>query len=355
MLYISQQLTRNKYLVMDTDDGVEEEVTSADLLDYTKRGLDIKGVTYEREGINYSFRVSVYTESNSICAKFRMMYGIEMSASNRVLKKFSISCENVKSCTIRLSDYFDSIDAFCFSSCYSKQDRNIIIILDDKLTINPKAFNSFYTNTVQFDFRELSNDKLVSKICTRVYETVLNSNLDCYYKRVIDNPFRRELNIMINILTSGKPTENRPTSLRGDEFLNYSQDVNNTLQKLYNNEFKALGSINDFYWSDSSEPRYYRSTDSSNKARISQVKRRLGIFNLGDTSLRNVNFLLKDDTMFKIASVVGQYTTVNKNSIKRLTNYIYYFKIHCNKVYMDYYIRFARNFLDWLYSEAQNT
>jgi len=91
MLYISAQLGRDKWLVMDTDDGVEEPVTYNDLMECLARGLDIKGVVTHKNQRSTWCTIHVHTEATRSGAKLATLYGIEAKGNNGVLKSFSVS------------------------------------------------------------------------------------------------------------------------------------------------------------------------------------------------------------------------------------------------------------------------
>lgn len=354
MLYISRQLTRNNYMVMDTDDGVEEVATASELLEYVKSGLDIKGVVYNKLKTGQQFYIKVYTEATSSSSKLKFMYGINMTGNGDILKSFNGNNKDlVKSCTIRVSDYFTIVDNFSFGRFYAKDtSTKVKIIFDDKITISPKAFNSFYSNCAILDFTEYSDDKIVAKCYAAIFGS--NSsvyNFDYYKRKIIDKPFRFELNTMLHMLSNASPLNTPQLSSRALEFLDYSNEVNKALLKILMKEFKSLGTTKEFFWAESLVSGSLRVNNTSqNEIGVSQTKRMLGIKKFSHLDLDS-DYILNDSAMIAYGRCIGKVTTINSKSIKRLVNYIYYFKQDCSDEVKSYYINLVRRFIDWVVSE----
>lgn len=351
MLYISAQLGRDKWLVMDTDDGIEEPVTYNDLMECLARGLDIKGVVTHKNQRSTWCTIHVHTEATRSGAKLATLYGIEAKGNNEVLKSFSISQEHAKSCTIRLSEYFTEVDNYAFRGCYTKTGAKIIVILDDNIVIQSKAFLNFSTyNTITFDISEISDDKLAMKLYKGILVDRALTSFEEYESRIIDSNRKRwEQNVALHLLSSGNPTSGgKPTTLKALELFDYNDDVVAFVDKVFGKDFKALSQVSEFYWSDNAGKFWTKGQELSlEQKRIIDVNKRLG-FKFNALDVRNSNFLLRNDTINTILSAIGYLTTVNGKVATRLSNYLYYWSVGGNNLYKDYYLRIARNFLDWV-------
>ena len=357
MLYISSQLGRDKWLVMDTDDGVEEPVTYNDLMDCVRRGLDIKGVIKHTSTTSSWYTIHVYSEATRQGAKLSTLYGLKIEERDGVLKSFSIQEGSTRNCAIRLSDYFTEIDSYAFKGCYSKEGVRVVVILDDNIVINSKAFLNFSTmSTILFDVSDISDNKLAMKLYKAVLPDRNMMRFEDYYSRITDsNSVRWEQNIALHLLSTAQPGQfGRPTKLRALELFHHNSEVLTFIDKILGKEFKALSLNDTFYWSDNAGKFYTRDKNITQQQRyIADAKNRLH-FDCRNMDTRNSNFLLTDNVSESVLGTIGYLTTVNSKSTKRLSNYLYFWKVDGNSLYRDYYLKLARNFLDWLCREEDN-
>lgn len=161
MLYISRSIGRNRYGVMDTDDGVEQVVTRSELSKYVlDDGLNIVGcelVDYGN-GMWYVLATPYSPEVDASRSKMNVLKGIDYNVTDGVLISM-----NLKKCrvdtTIRLSEICSTIDDFAFISHRNNQGSNkVTLVLDDN--VKAKSEHSFEGlaggNNVILDLREVT-------------------------------------------------------------------------------------------------------------------------------------------------------------------------------------------------------
>lgn len=162
MLYVSRQVGKSTWGIVDTDDGVENLCNRTDLITaVTRCNLDIKGVAYKHGSLS----VVVYQNPEFLTtkqAKSVTLLGVDVKTSGNIIVGLQIKRGICKgSVTIRLSDYCTNCGNYILSEL---QPRNcpghVYIVVDDKLKLSKKTFTGLreYGN-VYLDLTEVTNQK----------------------------------------------------------------------------------------------------------------------------------------------------------------------------------------------------
>lgn len=162
MLYVSRQMGKSTWGIVDTDDGVENLCNRTDLITaVTRCNLDIKGVSYSHGSLS----VVVYQNPEFLTtkqAKSVTLFGVDVKTSGNIIVGLQIKRGLCKgSVTIRLSDYCANCGNYILSEL---QPRNcpghVYIVVDDKLKVTKKTFTGLrdYGN-VYLDLTEVTNQK----------------------------------------------------------------------------------------------------------------------------------------------------------------------------------------------------
>lgn len=336
MLYISRIVTRSTYGVIDTDDNVETIASYNELKHFVKDlGIDIDGVTIN--GTYLKIEVANHSNSSKI-AKLAMMTGVVLSVVDDTLTSISFN-HNVKSCTIRLSDYCSSIGDYVLSRrniSFLTSDKKIVLVLDNDIDITGKSFSELYSfhNTLVVDITNYKSKKNINKlykcVCNNSYLTEIG--VGCF--GIIDNDIIREkCNIGMRILKRGcqglkynTVTRSYDTFKRDDIkdlFLQDYEAVDDFLAKKLMNTAKQL-SVADFTF----KPSYT-------------------LYNLDsifDTFLKayksNLDYFFDKSAIATLLRILS-HTNLERQSYNLLCHYIRYF--NRNVELRNYYIKFIGN------------
>lgn len=344
MLYISRRLTRSKFMVMDTDDGIEQPAEYEELYDCViNKGIEIKGVDYYRNNSNgtYSLIINPYMlESSSKLAKQAMLNGINMTVTNGCLTKFSTN-DNVRSCTVNLADYCDSIADYAIDYCYKSQGRNdetVVLVLDPGIKITSKAFKNvsgYGTSIIRVDVSRCP-DKMANSVYRAVFGNAILHDYDEDSISIIDtNITRRYFNIVLQILTYGLYFKNKASRI--EEIVYYSDEVNSLIDKVLSKNFTQLNNCS-FYIAES---KYIR---GGLKERIIHY---LG-FDYNHPDASSDSFLIKPDIRHSVLKSIKNYTTVNRVVCEQLDRYLDL--INRNKKFTEIYMNVAKRYIKFLRS-----
>lgn len=344
MLYISKQLTKSKFMVMDTDDGIEQPASREELYDYVMhKGLDIKGVDYIKDSTSGEYNLSIepyMIESNSKLSKQAVLNGVVMTVTNGCLTRLSFNNSVRGGSTINLADYCNSIADYAIDACENyKGDKPIVLVLDSSIKVASKAFknlHSYIKNLVHVDVSKCSD-----KTANSVYRAILGNDTLYLFDNggfsIIDtNETRKNFNIAFQVITYGLPYMVR--QVKFEEVVDYSDEVNSLIDKVLSKSFNQLYNCS-FHINTN-----IRYPSGSLKENI--------ISNLGFDYNRNDalsdSFLMLPSIRRDILKSIGKYTTVNKVVCEQLYRYIEY--VNRNKEFTEIYLSVAKRYIEFLRS-----
>lgn len=246
MLYISRSLGVGKWAVTDTDDGVEEAVTSSKLQEALKSGIEIKGAELVRRrsshgvssrGVPSTYvKVSIYVPPEELSPKSVKAFalkGLNIPVRNGEILgvgfKFGAIGVNQR---IRLSDYGDRCANFIFTTAVGISVP-VVIVFDDKVAVKRYTFrNVFKFSSILIDISEVTKDS-VAKYLYDEYYVEYRGNVTGVGRHIIDNKRRAKLFECIG-------------AVYHDETRNYvpmREDVL-AVAKFFEKNFKRICSIN---------------------------------------------------------------------------------------------------------------
>lgn len=156
MLYISRFLGRDKYAVVDTDDGKEEVVYITGIREAIRAGVEIKGVEVSYvNGHPYIDRIGVYQLPNNVTgkqAKMLAMAGVSIKTNGDVITSISWDDNIVKDgLRIRLSDFGRKCGDDMLKEARDICHKIVIFVLDDKITVRAHTFISICRTGAKLD------------------------------------------------------------------------------------------------------------------------------------------------------------------------------------------------------------
>lgn len=202
LLYVSRYIDRGTYGVVDTDDGIEEQIDICGISDAVcLHGVRIAGVT---PVINKRFNKGYVTEDgvrvyqpvetlSPLQVKTKVLKHIDVKVYKSMITGIDIDIGAIEDkVQLRLSDF----GTFCADYILSGNNHGVrdkvVLILDDKITFGKKTFklrqcdNSFVgirDAGVMFDLSEMNDDNAAA-----LYKVLLSGQ--DLFPTVIDEPTR---------------------------------------------------------------------------------------------------------------------------------------------------------------------
>lgn len=148
MLYISRYVDFAQYGVADTDDGVEEICTLADIKDAVLNcGLDVKGVQVKRgtrpgmrDRLHDVFAYQGTPVSNRLQVKTNMLSCVEVITFGEMITSIRWRSNNiVEPVTIRLSDFGTSCGDRILYGNIEERTHRVTLVFDDKCRVSPRS------------------------------------------------------------------------------------------------------------------------------------------------------------------------------------------------------------------------
>ena len=184
MLYISRYIGTYNFGVVDTDDGVEQEISQSELESAINVSrLDIVG-SRRIAGFTNRHTASPWQDPSTLTpiqTKTHMMCGVDVLIYKNMITKVVWRPMSVKGgvVKVRLSQFGNRLTSKCFYDNSAFCEGQTILILDNKLSYDEEAFrqpvgagvaydNRYYG--VTFDLRELSDSNAIL-----VYRGILKS------------------------------------------------------------------------------------------------------------------------------------------------------------------------------------
>lgn len=198
MLYVSRYIWPDSFGVMDTDDGVEQSVTSKELTDaFFCQHLDIKGMSIK------DFPVKIYQPPETKTQaqlKLEMLSHIETIVFQGMLVNIRFDWRKLRApVSVRLSNFCSGIGDSIFRGSDVSGPHRLTLVFDDKIAsigrfglqplVCPAPHKSRDTLCVRFDFSEVTNEALVSSLYESLYArygAVRLFHYDEIYASVID-------------------------------------------------------------------------------------------------------------------------------------------------------------------------
>ena len=200
MLYVSRRIRHNYYGVVDTDDGIEEEVGTISL-SAALNFVDIAGVQMYRQRFQ---TVTVYQADmykTTLMGKYSVLLGVDVSVWRQYVT--NIKWHNSKITTpvrLRLSDFAKECAAAILVENVDSDSHKVTIVLDDYIKYDDQSFNPEWFRKrldmvgVKFDVREVTDDERVFII----YETVAVAMVNRFRctEIIVDNTERQKRMLM---------------------------------------------------------------------------------------------------------------------------------------------------------------
>lgn len=246
MFYISRFVGAKKFGLCNTDDGVEQIVDGRQLESIViGQGVEVKGVTVAPW--NSSKRISlvdVYqVEFTTKQAKCKVMLGVDIKLFRGTITSIEWDkSPNGMRRRIRLSDFGVACGAKLFHTMAVKYFRgavrhsDLVLILDDKLQCDQKAFKYALNTDVMFDLREVTD----VKIANTFYLNYLNTNMadEQLNEFVLDIPERLDYWYGVKVVNYGLTFD--PLGNHISHYVNDTETVIEAMYQKYKSEFLAL-------------------------------------------------------------------------------------------------------------------
>lgn len=166
MLYVSRYIDTKHFAVIDTADEVET-IVSRDELEHIvcDLGIQIEGVIVGEAGFVAAVPKKAIINTGAMLAKLAMFYGVRLDIRQDVLTSIKLADINTTdTCRIRLSNYCRRLRNYMFgrsSEMGSQPKRNIVLVLDDRLTVEPYALEGVDRALCSIDISEVTSKKIL--------------------------------------------------------------------------------------------------------------------------------------------------------------------------------------------------
>lgn len=307
MLYVSRCVGQKKFMVCDTDDGTEEEVTFSKLHGIIKLGIEVKGVEVGTRVVNKTVqtfikRVEVYQDVGNLTAKqvkLKTLGGIEIKTQGDTITNITWRDEQTKRrVRIRLSDYGTKCADYIIRGGQQWHKVPIILVLDDKIKIRKNTFYGFTHSLAFIDLTEVT-DVRTAKF---VYEEwIENGSSVSLYDIVADNKERLDRWAVYGVVVHN-------TVLNGRYF---SDEVVRELENRLFDSFKTLAA---------SPLHFVNDSHAREEARlhISRIKRNRAFWRQNCQTYKTVRVFDDLDSLLAL----GHTTTLNKRVIGYLVAFM---------------------------------
>lgn len=333
MLYVSRFFGRDKYAVMDTDDGKEEVVYITNIQNAVRAGVEIKGVEVDYiDGHPYIKTIRVYQLPNNVTgkqAKMLAMAGVSIKTNGDVITSISWDDNIVKDgMRIRLSDFGRKCGDDMLKEARDSCNKSVIFVLDDNITVRAHTFISINRTGAKLDLTAVTRPQQAKLAYWECMGSVdIHNSLDSY---VIDRQDRFLKCVAFVGMTKGVgiSEEFPPETIAWLEDLRFE-----AFKELADCQFKFVG-------------------DFRSKARakeyIAALKPFESVWRSQPTDFDRV-FLYDKCTVF---TALDRATTCNPKTLKEFSNMISWFIVsQCMKdLYVKLTVRANNWFLD-LYKE----
>lgn len=168
MLFVSRYKNLDNVCVVDTDDGIEEEIAIAELDDLEDL-VEIAGVNPDL-GTVYPYQLR--SQVTTLQTKLAMLSFVEVVTWNDMVTNIRWREDKITTpVTVRLSDFGTRVADFVLRGDISRGKHVITLVFDDKLkgcewfAFSPLTADSVGVDGlgVVFDFREVVSERLVAQ------------------------------------------------------------------------------------------------------------------------------------------------------------------------------------------------
>lgn len=216
MYYVSKKIGMRKFAVMNTDDGLEEELTWDEIETATcKLGIHIEGVSTRgwhggaaNPLVVSNIEVALPVSAKSLkSVKLKALSGVDIGVSDGCIVSVDwLVPDDSKMRVVRFSDYGTSCGANVFSKkvvewYMQKQPSYLTVVLDDKIDVHPKTFKGISSTDIVFDLREVTKPTIVEAVYLEVIQR-LTYTADIR-RKVLDKPERMDFWIGVRIANAG--------------------------------------------------------------------------------------------------------------------------------------------------------
>lgn len=216
MYYVSKKIGMKKFAVMNTDDGIEEELTWDEIEVATcQLGIQIEGVTVRgwHGGANNPLVVDTVEVALPVSAmplksvKLKALTGVDVSVSDNCIVNVDwVIPADRKMRVVRFSDYGTSCGANIFSKkvvawYMQKEPSYLTVILDDKIDVHPKTFKGINCTDIVFDLREVTKPTIVEAVYLESIQRITYTS--DIRRKVLDRPERLDFWVGVRICNAG--------------------------------------------------------------------------------------------------------------------------------------------------------
>lgn len=232
MLYVSRRVGKDKFGIVDTDDGVEEVCSMQDIVaiasqvpDIDIKGITIRRVVYRGQSSIHIDRVEIYQNpsfSSTAQVKMRILRGIDIRTSNGAI--VAISAPGHSSDTpiiVCLNDFGDKCGENILFGMSRNTDRPLVLVIKDGMQLRRNSLSGCLSFNVKIDITAVTDDKLVSTVYhTRAYRDDYGHDYSLLKSFIIDNPSRLDFYMGLMVVNRGKA---KSSFLVESNFHNYHQ------------------------------------------------------------------------------------------------------------------------------------
>jgi hypothetical protein len=246
MLYISRCYQGDKYGVVDSDDDVEEFVSTQEILSYVKDlHLDIKGVKITSDGF---VNIEAYPyETNVKCTKLKILYGINIVTRGDSIGLIEVPENANVDKPIRLSNYGHIIEDYALKP-FTHAGKPVVLILDDSLKFTARAFTKLATvarTCYIFDIMGVTDTDIIESVYMRCLNRFAKEDYNVSDYGIIDSVSRSDYYRAWNFIRNYSSVNHDGKSRINFKF----KDVNETaglVEKYFHKSFTYLANLREF-------------------------------------------------------------------------------------------------------------
>ena len=246
MFYVSRIVGHGRYGVVDTEDGCEDIMTTAEIKHAViDMGVEIKGVSLRanRGGRPALNPIVVYQPSGVASrtqVKAKVLHGLDIKKNGDTIS--SIEINQVMNCgSVRLSSYGTKFGAYVFKS--RKILGNVTFVLDDSLEIDKRTFKDWWQfGGISMDLRLVTNQKIVDAVLEAIdlgFDVAVGE-LSELNRRVLDRPERHGYAVALWVISTEFVNDKQIAVVQ--PFIGrISPSVQELIRKKYYRKFLNLG------------------------------------------------------------------------------------------------------------------
>lgn len=322
MYYISRQVGRNKWGVIDTEDGHEDQMTRSELYEAVAvLGINIVGVELrERDipGKYYIHNINVYQPSNTATrqqVRARVLQGVDFKMRNGTITGLSFAPIPGQDLVVRLSDYGLRLGDYILNWEFGQDLSRVRLIIDNKLSFSSKTFKDWTASNVVLDIRELTNRRKVDMLIDELSNSAGLRAIGHIETCLLDRPERAGYAECICLLNNGLEPDYMGTGPRWETVHDAVRDSDigcKLIDSRYGHEFASLADVKLTMKAGIGYKRILHAAEFATSVPLSSIND----FNV----MWNYCQLVLLDYLFRL-------TTVNTKLLNRFRCYLTYFPV----------------------------